>query len=160
MSVLFSGRDMLEIAVNIEKNGQAFYQAAVKSARNDKARVAFDYFAGEERKHIRIFQSLLDSLPPQPLPETYSGEYALYVKNLSEGHVFSGDEAVKSLVAKAANEAEVIHLALSAERDSLLFYWEMRGLIRQQDLPVVDRIMDEERSHVRQLNELKGQIGG
>lgn len=159
MAVLFSGRDMLEIAVNIERNGETFYQAAVKSAQKDSARAAFDYLAGEERKHLRTFQSLLNSFPPQPLPETYTGEYALYIKSLSDNRIFTDDNMARSLVAKAASDAEVIHLALSVERDSLLFYWEMRGLLRQADLSVMDRIMEEERSHIRQLTELKRKIG-
>ena len=158
MSVLFSGQDMLEIAVNIERNGEAFYQAAMKAASENSTKAAFDFLAGEERKHLRTFQSILISLPPQPLPETYSGEYALYVKSLSDNQVFKDDKTARSMAAKAANDAEVVHLALSAERDSLLFYWEMKGLLRQDETPVIDRIMDEERAHIRRLTELERKL--
>lgn len=158
MSVLFSGLDMLEIAVNIERNGEAFYQAAMKAARENSTKAAFDFLAGEERKHLRTFQSILTSLPPQPLSETYSGEYALYVKSLSDNQVFKDDKTARSMAAKAANDAEVVHLALSAERDSLLFYWEMKSLLRQDELPIIDRIMDEERGHVRRLSELERKL--
>lgn len=158
MSVLFSGRDMLEIAVNIERNGEAFYQVAARSARRDSARTLFSYLASEETKHRATFQSLLDSLPAEPLPETYSGEYALYVKALADNRVFTDEKGARALAA-ASNELQVIDLALGVERDSLLLYWEMRGLLRRTDSPVVDRIMDEERAHVRKLTEVRGQLG-
>lgn len=160
MSVLFTGRDMVEIAINIERNGEAFYQTAMKAARKDSARNAFDHLAGEERKHLMTFEALLDTLAPEPLPESYSGEYALYVRALSDNRIFTDDKTARASAAKAANDTEVINLALSAERESLLMYWEMRGVLRRTDLSVVDRIMEEERSHIRQLTELKGKIGG
>lgn len=158
MSVLFSSRDMLEVACNIERQGEAFYRAADKAAHKDTLKAAFDYLAGEERKHLRIFQSMLESLPAQPLPETYTGEYALYIKALSEGRVFGQEATAQELAAKAADEAEVLNVALGLERDSLLFYWEMRGLVRQADQPQIDRVMSEERAHMRQLTDLKNRI--
>ena len=158
MSVLFSGQDMLEIAINIERNGEAYYKAAMSSAKESSTKSAFEHLAGEERKHQRTFQSLLSFQPPQPLPETYSGEYALYVKSLSDNQVFKDDKIARSMAAKAANDAEAIHIALSAERDSLLFYWEMKSLLRPDDSPVIDRIMDEERAHIRRLTELERKL--
>lgn len=158
MSVLFSGQDMLEIAVNIERNGEVFYQAAMNAAKDNSSRSAFEYLASEERRHLKTFQSILNSLPPNPVSETYSGEYALYVKSLSDGQVFKDDKTARSMAASAANDAEVVHLALSAEKDSLLFYWEMKSLLRQEDIPVIDRIMEEERAHVRRLTTLEREL--
>ena len=158
MSVLFSGQDMLEVAINIERNGEAFYLAAMNTARDASSRAAFENLAGEEKKHLKTFQSILNSIPANPVSETYTGEYALYVKTLSDGLVFKDDKTARSMAARAANDAEIVHLALAVEKDSLLFYWEMKSLLRQEDLPVIDRIMDEERAHVRRLTALERKL--
>ncbi|MFQ5826008.1 MAG: ferritin family protein [Dehalococcoidia bacterium] len=158
MAIFFSGRELAEIAVDIERNGAAFYDTLARTTRNDRVRAAYDYLAGEERKHIRLFQSILDSLGEGIHGETYSGEHALYIRSLADSRVFTDAEVAMEVAERAQSDAEALHLALGFEKDSLLLYWEMRELVREVDRGVVDRLMEEERSHIRQLTELKAQI--
>ncbi len=158
MGIFFSGRELAEVAVAIERNGAAFYDTLARTTGDDRVRAVYDYLAGEERKHIRIFQGILDSLGEDIAGETYSGEHALYVKSLADSRVFTSDETAMEVAERAQSDAEALHLALSIEKDSLLFYWEMKDLVRGVDQGAVDRLMVEERSHIRQLTELKAQI--
>jgi len=51
-----------------------------------------------------------------------------------------------------------LELAIVAEKDSLLFYYQMRDLVPRQAYPEVNKIIDEEKSHLRLLSELKKRL--
>ena len=155
MGVFFSGRELVDIAIGIERNGASFYDSLAKSAGNKTAKGIYEYLAGEERKHIRIFQSMLGSVADYRSPETYTEEYDLYLKALVDSAIFPDEQIARAAARKVSNAAEAIQIALSAEKESILFYSEMRGLVRQSDHEVMDKIIEEERSHVRQLQDLK-----
>lgn len=160
MAGLFKGSDLVEAAVQIEKNGAAFYDEMTQSAREESVRVMASFFAGEERKHLEIFQEMLSSVgEPQPV-ETYPGEYLLYVKALADQHIFTKEQDAQELARKAASDTEAIDFALGIERDSILFYSEIKHFVRKSAQEVMDKIIEVERKHLRQFAELKKQISG
>jgi len=55
---------------------------------------------------------------------------------------------------KVNSEAEAIRIAVGAEKDSILFYSSLRELVRRSEREAVDKIIEEERSHLRQLSDL------
>jgi rubrerythrin len=155
MGVFFSGRELIDIAIGIERNGASFYHSLAKSAGSQIAKGVYQYLADEERKHIEVFQSMLGSVADYRPPETYTEEYDLYLRALVESRVFSDDQTAYQMAQRVTGDAEAIHIALGAEKDSILFYSEMRDLVRRSDREVVDKIMKEERSHLRQLSDLR-----
>jgi len=145
---------MLETAIEIERDGFAFYS---ELARLGKAKFTFDYLAGQEKRHESLFKGMLDSLGQAPPPESYTGELALYIKTLASGRVFKSPKEARE-VAQKLSTAEAIRTAVGIEKDSILFYGEMKGLVRKEDRSLVDRILDEERGHMLQLSELLTQM--
>ncbi len=158
MGVLFSGRELIDIAIGIERNGAAFYHSLAKSTGNEIAKGAYQYLAGEELKHIQIFQSMLGSVADYRPPDTYTEEYDLYLRALIDSRVFTDDQTAYEMAQRVNSDAEAIHIALGAEKDSILFYSEVRDLVRRSDRELIDKIIEEERSHLRQLSELKGSL--
>ncbi|MCK4361703.1 MAG: ferritin family protein [Dehalococcoidia bacterium] len=154
MGIFFSGSELVNIAIGIERSGAAFYDALVKSARNEASRVIYEYLAVEEKKHIEIFQNMLGSLADYTPPETYTEEYDRYLKALIDSAVFRDDQTAREMAQRSASEAEAIQIAISAEKDSILFYSNLRELVRRSDREAVDKIIEEERSHLRQLSDL------
>lgn len=158
MSALLSARDLAGVAVEIERDGEAFFKAAAERTRADQARARYHFLAGQERQHRHTFEKLGESLPPEPLPESYSAERDSYIRVLAANRIFSDEASARELARQAGSDREVIDLALDYEQNSLLFYWEMREVTRRTDQAVVDRIMAEEREHIRQLHDLKEDI--
>jgi len=154
---IFTSSELIEIALGIERNGVAYYSSLGESATNASLQETYSHLADMEREHIKIFQKMLDSAGNYQLP--YAGEaaeeYELYLKALVDSTVFTDDKVARQMAQKAANPAEAIQLALGAEKDSILFYSEMRDLVPKQDRPIIDKIINEEKSHVRQLSSLK-----
>ena len=155
MSNFFSGSELVNIAIGIERRGIAFYDIMTRSTKNAEARDAFQHLADMERDHIQIFQGMLGETDKSQPPETYAGEYAAYLQALIDSAVFNDDMATSEMATKANSDIEAIELGISAEKDSILFYYEMKDLMPQRSQPAVTRIIAEEKSHLRQLSGLK-----
>ena len=55
----FSGSDIVEIAVEIEKNGYDFYTKLSTQLKDQKAKEAFRFMANEEKQHIEDFKKMM-----------------------------------------------------------------------------------------------------
>lgn len=158
MGTFFSGSELFEIAIGVEKRGQAFYESLAKKSKQPKIKAVWDYLAGEERKHLKTFKDLMDSLGEEPSPEIFEEEFAYYLKALVNNIIFAGDEVIAEMAKKVSTDAEAIHIVLGLEKDSILFYSDMRALVREADREVVDKVVREERSHLRQLGDLQDEL--
>jgi rubrerythrin len=139
----------------VERNGTAFYDSLANLTRDEMARGAYKHLADKERGHIEIFQNMLGSVGEYQPPETYTEEYDLYLKALVDSAVFNDDQITREMAQNAGSDAEAIQIRLRAGKDSILFYSEMRDLVRRSDREVIDKIIEEERAHLRQLSDLK-----
>ena len=155
MGVLFSGRELINIAIGIEINGLAFYEALLKVEKDTIARGAYKYLANMEEQHIKTFQSMLNTVGDEVHPEIYTEEYDLYLKALIDSAVFTNDQVAREMAENARGSAEAIQIALGAEKESILFYYEMRDLVHERARETVDKIIEEEKSHLKRLSDLK-----
>src|SRR4030042_3467704 len=151
MGILISGSELAQIAIGIERSGAAFYDSLAKSARDATALGVYKSLADKEREHIQIFQGVLNQLGDYRPPDTYTEEYDLYLKALVDSAVFSDDKVAREMAQKAGSDAEAIQIGLGAEKDSILFYSEIRDLVRRPDREVINKVIEEEKSHLRQL---------
>ena len=111
-----------------------------------------------ERMHIHIFQSMLGEADKYQIPETYAGEYTAYLQALVDSAVFTDDTITSEIATRASGDIEAIELAIGVEKDSILFYYEMREILPQSVQPAVTKIIAEEKSHLRELFELKKKL--
>lgn len=158
MSISFSGSELINIAIGIERRGIAFYDIMTRSTGNATARDVFQYLTDMERQHIQIFQGMLGEADKYQIPETYAGEYAAYLQALVDSAVFTDDMVTSEMATKAGSDIEAMELAIGAEKDSILFYYEMKDIMPRRAQPTVNKIIAEEKSHLRQLSELKRKL--
>jgi len=154
---IFSGSELVDVALGIERNGVAYYSSLAELTTDALLKDTYNYLANMERTHLEIFQNMLDSIGKyQP---TYAGgseeEYELYLKALIDSVVFTNDEVARQMARNASSPAEAIQIALGAEKDSIIFYSEMRDLVPERDRLVADKVINEEKSHVRLLSGIK-----
>lgn len=159
MGLLISGSELTKIAIGIEKNGAAFYDSMAESTKNEKAGDIYHELADKERMHIQIFQDMLDKVGDYQPPENYTEEYEQYLKALVDSSVFTNDKAAREMAQKVSSDSEALQIGINAEKDSILFYSEMRELVRQSDRDVISYIINEERSHLKRLSDLKKKLG-
>ena len=160
MSISFSGSELINIAIGIERRGIAFYDIMTRSTDNTAAREVFQYLVGMEREHVRIFEGMLNEADKYQPSETYPGEYAAYLQALVESAIFTDDVLTSEMATRTGSDIEAMELAINAEKDSILFYYEMKEILPRPAQPAVNRIIAEEKSHLRQLSELRKQLVG
>lgn len=158
MSIAFSGSELVNIAIGIERSGVIFYDTLVKSTKNVATRDVFQNLADVEREHIQIFQNILTEAEKYQIPEAYAAEYAAYLQALVDNAVFTDDFITSELATKADSDIEALELAIEAEKDAILFYYGMREIASQRTQSTVDKILTEEKLHLRQLSELKKEL--
>lgn len=154
MSYLFSAGDILETAIQIEKNGAAFYDNLARATLNFQARSVYTDLLAQERKHQATFEQMLASIAAQQDGQRLFEDRSRFIKSLAEGAVFSGQKVIADLAKRTLSDAEAIQVGIGFEKDSILYYIEMREIVRQVDRDVVDRVIGEEKKHLSVLSEL------
>jgi rubrerythrin len=155
MANLFQAVEIVDVAVRIEKNGFAFYSEVARQASNFAVKEVFDYLAKAEKQHILDFDNLGKDLEKYEPPESYPGEYALYMQALAEENVFTKDNAMKTLAKKVAQVDEAIGIGIGFEKDSIIFFSEMKKFVPASGQKTIDNLVEQEKEHLRKLLELK-----
>jgi len=152
---IFAGSEIVELGIQIEKNGRDFYNALVEQLKNQKAKETFKYLAGEEEKHIAVFQNILDSVHKYEPPESYPGEYFAYMNALARDYVFTQKDKGREIAKNVKGDKEAISLGIGFEKDSIIFYVGMKKVVPEYDHKIVDKLITQEQDHLRQMSELK-----
>lgn len=160
MSIVFSSGELINIAIGIERRGMTFYDIMAKSADNETVRAIFEGLVNMEREHIEIFENMLDEADKAQPSETSTQEYSGYIQALIDDAVFTDDMITSEMATQADSDIKALELGISAEKDSILFYYEMRDIMPQRALPMINRIIAEEKSHLQQLSEIKKRLAG
>jgi len=158
MGNIFSGSEIVEIGVQIEKNGYDFYHSLTDQSKSSKAKELFEFLADEEKRHIKTFQKILDGLEGYQPAESYPGEYFAYMSALAEGYVFTKEGKGSEIAKKVTNDKEAINLGAGFEKDSIVFYQGMKKVVPKDDLKVVDQLIAQEQNHLKILLELKDNL--
>ncbi|OGS20530.1 MAG: hypothetical protein A2252_09735 [Elusimicrobia bacterium RIFOXYA2_FULL_39_19] len=158
MPNFFSPGEIVQLGVAIEKNGKDFYSAVAAASESAQAREIFKFLSLEEEKHIIVFTSILSTVEKYEPPEAYTEEYFAYLRALAESHVFTKKDEGKKIAAKVKSDKEAIDLALGFERDSILFYYEMKKLVLQDSHKAIDRLIAQEQEHLLKLSEIKKKL--
>ena len=158
MSIVFSVSELINIAIGIERRGITFYDIMARSTEDEMARQVFQNLTEMERQHIQIFQDMLDEADKYQPSETLTEEYAGYLQALIDNAVFTDDMITSEMATQADSDIKAVELAIGAEKDSILFYYQMRDIMPQPALPMINRIIAEEKSHLQQLSEVKKRL--
>lgn len=146
---MFSKREILEIAVRMEKNGESEYRKAVHEV-TDRALVSLlEWMAAEEREHANFFSGLMDKLDSpsgNPFVEEMDAEF---LKDLIGGSTLSLQEVD---FAKVDSVGELLNIFIGFEEDSILFYHMILPMIDDSEtVAEVERIVAEEKNHIRKI---------
>ena len=152
----FSGCEIIELGVQIEKNGKAFYSALAKLADNSSAAAIFEYLANAEEKHIRVFREIFTSSCDYEPDGAFPDDYFAYMRSMASQYVFTQENKGEEIAKTAKSYDEGIDLGIQFEKESILFYEGMKKMLSEKDGKLVDEVIIEEKKHMRQLCDLKG----
>ena len=155
MSALFTGKDLIDAVVEVEKIGAAFYQCLAENTPSRKASELFARIGQEEREHVQELEGLLGAAERYPPAESYPDEYHEYLEALVEGRVFPDEETCKRIARDFRGETEACPLASSFERQTILFLHEMRRFLPEDRHGTVQKLLEGEYEHLRHLHALE-----
>lgn len=155
MANVFAGSEIVELGIQIEKNGRDFYNTLIAKSKNQKARDIFKYLAGEEEKHIATFQKILNSVQKYEPQEAFPGEYFAYMNALAGEYVFTQKDKGSQIAKDTKSDKEAVGLGIGFEKDSIIFYEGMKKVVPQRDYRLLDELVAQEQDHLRKLSALK-----
>jgi rubrerythrin len=159
MSYLLAVNEILEFAVYIEERGYEFYIGAMKKFSDPEATRLFQYLADEEFKHEKVFNKLMQQ-GADPRKGDPDPEYQAYLKEFCKAHALGDREAIAEKLARLSTLEDILDLAMGFEKDSIVFFSELRELYGKGPAGPVEKIIREEMGHLRTIFQMKQRLAG
>jgi len=155
----FSIDEIIELAIQIEKNGYTFYDRALeRKDLTENSRNVLEHLRQEEVKHEQTFKALRSGDVNRGDLVSWQ-EVSSYLKTIAGAHIFNRSDSAIKLAVDARDELEIIENAIQFEKDTLLFFHSIyRNTNNNNTKNVLNTIIDEEVAHVTKLIELSGSL--
>ena len=152
---MFSIKDIVDIAIQIEENGERIYRDAAKKIKDPSLSSLLQWLADEEGKHLKWFAALKDNVPDTG----YHPEQEKIGRALLRNAVGTQNFTLKDVDFSALEQVEdLIKLAIEFEKDTILFYKMLQPLIEDREtLDQLHEIIKEEEKHIQSFKELPKQ---
>jgi len=146
---------MVEMAIQTEQNGYAFYSAAARQAQSPEAAKLLNWLAGQEQEHEAVFRQMLTAADRHLPSEEYSGQYSAFVQALLESRLLPDKETGAQRLATMTTDDELIDFAIGFEKDTILFMHEMHDMAAPSASETLKRLLAEEKTHLARLKTLR-----
>jgi rubrerythrin len=155
MNPVINAEEVLEIAVQIERTGAAFYRRAAKFLNDPETIKLVEELAVMEEGHeieyenMRADPDTLSALLGDPY-----GDAAIYLRAMASGRVFPKDADPLADLGADVTPEKIFRKAIILELTSIAFYQGLKdAVVNEIDKRKVDKIIREERGHVTMLSE-------
>ncbi|RPI94138.1 MAG: hypothetical protein EHM32_07160 [Spirochaetales bacterium] len=154
----FSTKELVDMAIGIEESGYYFYTQCRKKFDDPYFTELLTFLAEEEHRHMKLFEKMLGEL--KETSGVFSEDYYQYLKALGDERVFKNNDDVDAVVKTVKSVFDVLKIAMTAEKDSILFYSELVS-IHEKDKDartILNKLINEERKHIVLILELKEKL--
>ena len=111
----------------------------------------------EELGHQKKYEFLLTEVSTTAAKDTvYSDDYYHYLRAIVEKVIFDPHDVEKEK--SLQSDTDVIDFALGKERDSILYYTELKKFVSVKHHAVVDSIIEEEQLHIIKLLDIREHV--
>lgn len=149
---MFTFGDIKNIAIQIERNGEASYLNASKVSTDPKITEMLLWMAEQERKHANWFETIQATKPLTQEQKEMEAVGQTLLQDMVKGNDFLLDE--KNLE-QSGSVKEVLDISISFEEDTILFYnFLLDFLDDDEDREQLQKIIAEEQSHITQLEKM------
>ena len=150
---MFTIKEILDLAVRLERNGEAAYRNAATKMSNPALVNLLEWMANEEVRHAKWFTELKKNLKKtssNPVVEEMSRE--LFNQLLDQQNFSLNDVNF----AQVEQINDLITIFIEFEKDTVLFYEMLQPFIEDKNtLQQLENIIAEENCHIRELRKLK-----
>lgn len=149
---MFSLKDIIDIAIQLEQNGEKIYRRAAEKIQNSSLSTLLEWLADEEAQHAKWFEALIDTVTGTGDFQEQEKMGRALLKNAVGTQSFTLEDADFSSIEKIE---DLLKLAIEFEKDTVLFYGMLQPLIQDQEtLDQLHVIIKEEEDHALRLKKV------
>ena len=149
---MFSRADIIDLAIQIEKNGEKVYRDALQKISNHSLASLLEWLADEEAEHVTWFSNLKPTITEAPVDPHLEEMGTTMLQRVLGDQTFSLKDVDFSRIDQID---DLIKLAIEFERDTVVFYEMIESLIDDKEtMDHLKKIIHEEERHVQVLEEL------
>lgn len=153
----FTVKQILKHAMEIENAGQKFYMMLAERLEDASLKNIFSIMAREETGHYKTYEELHEQLPEvSDVPQADTDPFD-YKKHLFlEDRIFNRLDVVRK-TPKINILGDALVFMIDIEMDVVDYFENVRKLVNLKDQALMIKIINEEKTHVKQLVDLKQQ---
>jgi rubrerythrin len=137
-------REAIETAIQMEKDGYAFYNKAAAQTSSDMGRSVFESLANDELVHLDVFQKLFDD----KFGESEWDDLVNSNKKYREMPIFPKDLKTIEGINLDTDELDALRIAIDSEKEAIDYYMEIRANSDDDNVKkIIDMIIEQEKKH-------------
>lgn len=152
MSITFNADEIFEMAEQIERNGAKFYRDAAANASDADVKKLLLDMAVMEDGHEKTFSKMRQELSAADKASNIfdpDNEVAQYLQTMADFHGTEGKASATEELTGNESLAEILTIALQAEKNSIAFYVGVKDLLSSKSgKQKIQGIIIEEMAHV------------
>lgn len=142
--------ELLNFALTLEQKGEKFYKESANLVTKEELKNLLHELAKEEKEHSVFFHKLLEQDKSYDPENPFSDEYYEYLYQYANISLFK----TKEKKIEKGNIIDILNFAIDVELYSILYYFELKKYLNQNDYEILEKIIVEEKSHYNKLVEL------
>lgn len=151
---MFTVADIRNIAIQIEKNGEETYRKVGEQTSDPEVAALFLHLADQEARHAKWFESIRSDKPLTPEQKEMEAMGKGLLQDIVKSQTFSLDS---EHLQKAENSIALLAQSIAFEKDTIQFYEFLQGFLdNEESVEQLALIINEEKVHVEQLEQLQG----
>ncbi len=149
--MVFSAHEIFEIAIQIERNGAAFYRRAATIAPDEASRELLVSLAEMEDDHETTFTAMRDAAADDA--EAADAEMLATVRAMADNHVFDTGMDPEAILTGDETLDEILSTAIGLEKESIVYYTALKEIVAGAETRrQVQAIILEEMDHIADLS--------
>lgn len=149
MTVKYSAAEVLRIAQQMEENGRRFYLESARAAGRGPLALFFNTLAEDEARHLDTYREMARRACADTCSCGGGEEADSFLGALAQSVLFAPGTGGKKRIFDL--ETALLH-AIQGEKDAVLFYLELMRFVGEEERGAVEKIVEEEKRHLRLLD--------
>ena len=137
-------KEAIQTAIQMEKDGYAFYQKAAAQTSSDMGRSVFEDIAKDELLHLDVFQKLFE----EKVSKSEWDDLVDSSKKYQEIPIFPKDLKEVEGVEPDTNEIDALRIAMDSEKEAIEYYTKIKENLNDSEvIKIIDEIIEQEKNH-------------
>lgn len=143
-------KNAIKTAIQMEKDGFAFYKKASAQTSSDMGRDIFESLANDEQLHLEVFEKLFQDR----IEKTEWDNLVNSSKKYAEINIFPKDLKQIEGANPDTNELDALEIAMNSEKEAIDYYGEIKEKTKEDDIrKIINEIIEQEKNHYSILQE-------